>query len=105
MSSVNFVFLAALVKGLVDAIKRVIPPLDDDKAILKIEHFWAKALTVLLSAVFVLGYQFDLLQTMGKPTAWLPLDYAATIVTVSLAAMGVNDIGNIWGTAGKADTK
>ncbi len=101
MSGVNLIFLAGLVKGLVDGIKKVVPPLDADEKVLGIDHFWAKLLTVGLSGLFVWAYKFDLPKLVGATSAWLPLDYAVTIATVTLAAMGVNDIGNIWGAAGK----
>jgi hypothetical protein len=101
MSAVNLVFLAGLVKGLVDGIKRVIPPLDADERVLGVDHFWAKLLTVVLSGIFVTAYNFNLPKSVGAVSAWLGLDYAVTVVSVALSAMGVNDIGNIWGAAGK----
>ncbi len=101
MSAVNLVFIAGLVKGLVDGIKRVIPPLDGDETVLHIDHFWAKLLTVVLSGVFVLAYGFDLPKAVGAESAWPGLDYAVTVASVALSAMGVNDVGNIWGAAGR----
>ncbi len=101
MSAVSLVFVAGLVKGLVDGIKRVISPLDSDKPVLNIEHFWAKLLTVVLSGLFVVAYNLNLPQSVGAQTAWPGLDYAVTVATVALSAMGVNDIGNIWGKGGK----
>jgi hypothetical protein len=55
----------------------------------------------VLSAIFVLASNFDLPKAAGAQSAWPGLDYAVTIATVALSAMGVNDIGNIWGAAGK----
>ncbi len=102
MSAINLVFIAGLVKGLVDGIKRVIPPLDADEKVFNIDHFWAKLLTVVLSVIFVLAYNFNLPKSVGAESAMPWLDYATTVATVALSAMGVNDIGNIWGAAGKA---
>lgn len=101
MSAINLVFLAGLVKGLVDGIKRVVPPLDVDEKVMNVDHFWAKLLSVVLSGIFVVAYDFNLPKSVGAASAWPGLDYAVTIVTVALAAMGVNDIGNIWGSVGK----
>ncbi len=101
MSAVNVVFFAGLVKGLVDGIKRVIPPLDVDEKVLNVDHFPAKLLTVILSGLLVVAYHFNLPKSVGAESTWPGLDYAVTIVTVALSAMGVNDIGNIWGAAGK----
>lgn len=100
MGTINFVFIAGLVKGLVDALKRVIPPLDADEKVLGVDHFWAKLLAVVLSGIFVAGYNFDLPKTVGAQAAWPGLDYAVTVTAVALSAMGINDIGNLWGASG-----
>ncbi len=102
MSTVGLIFLVGLVKGFVDGIKWLIKSLDADEPVRGIDHFWAKTLAVILSTVFVLGYKFNLPASLGEASGWPLLDYVATILTVALLSMNANDIGNIWGAAGKA---
>ena len=47
MSTITFVFIAGLVKALVDVLKRVIPPLNNDETVFGVDHFWAKLIAVV----------------------------------------------------------
>ncbi len=100
MSTITFVFIAGLVKALVDVLKRVIPPLNNDETVFGVDHFWAKLIAVVLSGVFVTAYNFNLPATIQAQSTWPGLDRALTIVAVALSAMGINDIGNFFGQAG-----
>lgn len=104
-TAVTAIFIIGAVKGLVDAIKVVIPVLGDSAPVLGIPSFRARALAVVLTTALVLNYHFNALAAAGVAGAYPAIDYLLSTITLALGAMGVNDVMNIWGAGGSVGKK
>lgn len=79
----GYLVIVSVVKALVDAAKNIFN-LSDQRII--------KALVFVLTTAFVFAYKLNLLAELNMASAYLPFDYAVSVIALSLSAMGVHDL-------------